>query len=48
MSFLLDTDMCSAYLRGSRVVQNRFLQYLGQLHLSTICLGELYTWAFSS
>lgn len=44
MSFLLDTDTCSAYLKGDRAVANRFLQYTGGLHLSTITLGELYTW----
>lgn len=45
MSFLLDTDTCSAYLKGHRAVANRFLQYTGGLHMSVITLGELYTWA---
>jgi tRNA(fMet)-specific endonuclease VapC len=45
MSFLLDTDTCSAYLKGDRGVANRFLQYTGGLHISTIILGELFTWA---
>jgi tRNA(fMet)-specific endonuclease VapC len=45
MSFLLDTDTCSAYLKGHRAVGNRFLQYTGGLHVSTITMGELYTWA---
>ncbi|MBL8793523.1 MAG: type II toxin-antitoxin system VapC family toxin [Planctomycetia bacterium] len=45
MSFLLDTDVCSAYLKGEPKVQARFLQYLGRLHISTITLGELFTWA---
>ncbi len=44
MSFLLDTDMCSAHLKGVGAVSNRFLQYMGRLHISTITLGELYTW----
>ncbi len=43
MSFLLDTDMCSAYLKGNRSVQNRFLQYGGQLHVSMITVGELFS-----
>src|SRR5579884_3418463 len=46
MSFLLDTDTCSAYLKGNRAVANRFLQFTGGLHISVITLGELYTWAF--
>lgn len=44
MSFLLDTDICSAHLKGNRGVNNRFLQYTGGLHISAIALGELYTW----
>ena len=45
MSFLLDTDICSAHLKGAGAVSNRFLQYMDRLHISTITLGELYTWA---
>ncbi|MFO0970356.1 MAG: type II toxin-antitoxin system VapC family toxin [Gemmataceae bacterium] len=44
MSFLLDTDICSAHFKGNRLVTARFLQYTGQLYLSTIVCGELYTW----
>jgi tRNA(fMet)-specific endonuclease VapC len=46
VSFLLDTDTCSAYLKGSNTLANRFIQYGGRLHLSAASLGELYTWAF--
>jgi len=45
MSFLLDTDICSAHLKQKGPVSNRFLQYSGGLHISTITLGELYAWA---
>jgi hypothetical protein len=45
VSFLLDTDICSAYVKGDRTVFGRFLQYLGQLHVSVATLGELWTWA---
>lgn len=45
MSFLLDTDICSAHMRGVGKVTSRFMQYVGQLHMSVITLGELYTWA---
>ncbi len=44
MSFLLDTDICSAYLKGNNAVANRFIQYGGRLHVSAVSLGELYTW----
>ena len=44
MSFLLDTDRCSAYMKGQRAVFNRVVQHSGGLHLSTISLGELYSW----
>ncbi len=45
MSFLLDTDTCSAYLRGHRAVFNRFVQHSGGLYVSMISAGELYAWA---
>jgi tRNA(fMet)-specific endonuclease VapC len=45
VSFLVDTDICSAHLKNVRVVTNRFFQYTGRLHISAITLGELYTWA---
>jgi tRNA(fMet)-specific endonuclease VapC len=45
MSFLLDTDICSARLRSNPRLHSRFIQYGGQLHASTITLGELFTWA---
>ncbi len=45
MSFLVDTDTCSAHLKGNARVSNRFLQYAGNLYISVVALGELYTWA---
>jgi tRNA(fMet)-specific endonuclease VapC len=44
MSFLIDTDTCSAHLKQRGIVGNRFLQYTGGLHLSAITLSELYAW----
>ncbi len=44
MSFLLDTDICSAYLKGNNQVYGRFVQYGGRLHVSTISAAELFTW----
>lgn len=44
MSYLLDTNICSAYLKGNPRVFNRFIQYAGNLNTSTVVLGELYTW----
>src|ERR1700676_1759940 len=43
MSFLLDTDTCSAHLRPP--LTHRFIQHLGRLHISAVTLAELYTWA---
>jgi predicted nucleic acid-binding protein len=45
MSFLLDTDICSASMKGNAAVTNRFIQYGGRLHISTVTLGELLAWA---
>ncbi|HEV3448597.1 MAG TPA: hypothetical protein VG099_28425, partial [Gemmataceae bacterium] len=44
MSFLLDTDTCSAFMRGEPAVQNRFIQYGGRLHISIINEAELRQW----
>jgi tRNA(fMet)-specific endonuclease VapC len=43
--FLLDTDTCSAYSKGNPLVFNRFVQYGGGRAISTVTLGELFTWA---
>ena len=43
MSFVLDTDICSAYIKGHKAVAARFIQYGGRLYVSTTTLGELYT-----
>jgi predicted nucleic acid-binding protein len=45
VSFLLDTDICSAQMRGDSRVHGRFIQYSGQLHVSAVTLGELFAWA---
>lgn len=45
MSFLLDTDTCSAYIKANPRVLNRFMQHSGGLHVSTVTVGELYVWA---
>ena len=44
MSYLVDTDIISAHLRGAGVVTNRFLQYSGRLHVSVVTLAELKAW----
>jgi tRNA(fMet)-specific endonuclease VapC len=46
VSFLIDTDICSAHLKQKGIVSNRFMQYTGGLHVSTITLGELSAWVF--
>ncbi len=48
MSFLLDTDICSAHLKGDRTVFSRFMQYTGRLHVSAVTAGELYSWVLRS
>jgi len=46
MSFLLDTDTCSAHLKRPSGLMHRFVQHSGGLHIPTIVLGELYAWAY--
>jgi tRNA(fMet)-specific endonuclease VapC len=45
MSFLLDTDICSAHLKNDRTVAARVTQHFGSLHVSVATVGELLTWA---
>jgi tRNA(fMet)-specific endonuclease VapC len=45
MSFLLDTDICSAYLKNDPVVVGRVMLHYGGLSVSVITVGELLTWA---
>jgi tRNA(fMet)-specific endonuclease VapC len=46
MSFLLDTDTCSAHLKRPSGLMHRFAQHSGGLHIASITLAELYTWAY--
>lgn len=46
MSFLLDTNTCSAHLKRPAGLMHRFMQHSGGLYIATIVLGELYTWAY--
>jgi len=45
MSFLLDTDICSAYLKNDPSVVRNVMLHFGSLHVSVISYGELLTWA---
>jgi len=45
VSFVVDTDICSAYLRGDGRIFSRFVQYAGGIHLSSITVAELFKWA---
>jgi tRNA(fMet)-specific endonuclease VapC len=45
VSYLLDTDTCSAHLRENPAVTGRILKYSGRICLSMISVGELMTWA---
>lgn len=45
MSFIVDTDTCSAFIKGHPAVYSRFLQYSGRLYISVVTLGELTIWA---
>lgn len=46
MSFLLDTNICSALLRRPGKLAHRFVQHGGSLCIPTIVMGELLAWAF--
>lgn len=46
MSFLLDTNICSAHMRRPGGLAHQFFQYSGRLNTSSIVLGELYAGAY--
>jgi tRNA(fMet)-specific endonuclease VapC len=46
LSFLLDTNICSASIRNPTRLIARFQQHAGRLFLSAIVLAELYDWAY--
>lgn len=45
MSFLLDTNTCSAHLKRPSGLIHRFIQHSGQLSIPTVVLAELHDWA---
>ena len=45
MNFLIDTDICSAHMRRPAKLAHRFVQYTGQIAISTVTLAELYAGA---
>jgi len=45
MSFLLDTDTCSAHLKQKGNLTHKLLQFMGRLHVSVVTVGELFTWS---
>lgn len=46
MNFLLDTDTCSAHMRRPARLAHRFIQYTGQMAISSVTLAELYAGAY--
>ena len=45
MSFLIDTDICSDYLKNDRQVIGKVMLHFGGLSLSVVTVGELLVWA---
>jgi tRNA(fMet)-specific endonuclease VapC len=46
MTFLLDTDTCSAHVRRPAGLAHRFFQHAYQIAIPTIVVGELYAGAY--
>jgi tRNA(fMet)-specific endonuclease VapC len=46
MTFLLDTNICSAQMRQEGGLAHRFFQHIGGLAISTVVLAELYAGAY--
>lgn len=45
MNFLIDTNICSAFVRGDNSVWTRFIQHSGGMAISVVTVGELWTWS---
>src|SRR4051812_17207348 len=45
VSFLIDTDIASAYLKGHPRVMAKVMMLYGSLHVSAVTVGELMVWA---
>jgi tRNA(fMet)-specific endonuclease VapC len=48
VSFVLDTNICSAHLRRPTGLAHRFVQYSGRLFVPSLVVAELFTWAYRS
>lgn len=46
MTFLLDTNICSAHMRRPGGLSHRFFQHSGRIAIPTIVLAELYAGAY--
>ena len=46
MSYLLDTNICSAHIRRPGGIAHCFIQHAGRLSMPTIVLAELYAGAY--
>lgn len=46
MSYLLDTNICSAHMRRPGGLAHRFLQHMGRLAMPSIVLAELFAGAY--
>ncbi len=45
MNFLVDTNICSAYIKGHPAVWSKFVQYSAGIAISVVSAGELWAWA---
>ncbi len=46
MTYLLDTNICSAYMRRPGLLAHKFMQYSGRMAIPTIVLAELLAGAY--
>jgi len=46
MTYLLDTNICSAHMRRPAKLAHRFIQFAGRLAIPPLVLAELYTGAY--
>ena len=44
MTYLVDSDTCSAHLKNDHRAVGKFMQYFGRITVSAVTAGELFAW----
>jgi predicted nucleic acid-binding protein len=48
MTYLLDSNVCSEFIRGNQIVSKRFRVHYQHIAVSVVTVTELFVWGFRS